>query len=211
MTQDDTTRMFDRWAANGYSMNMQRAHTWSVTKFLESVDFAPNFSILDVGCGNGWVVRRLAGMDSCRSAVGIDPSSRMIELAQSRKKSGKERYHVIGIESVASERFDYAFSMESLYYVRSVDAAVRRIYELLEPGGSFFCGTDFYAENKATAVWAKRHPVQMHLLSRNQWVDIFRNAGFETTTTQICNDRSNLKWMREYGTLFIIGKRPEHT
>ena len=46
-------------------------------------------------------------------------------------------------------------SMESLYYADSIEIALGKIYKLLKPGGKFFCGTDFYTDNKATAKWSK--------------------------------------------------------
>ena len=207
-SRTDTVRMFDEWAESGYSVRMENAHDWSVAKFLEGVDFGSNFSLLDVGCGNGWLVRRVAKLAGCSRAVGIDQSPGMIKLALSSQESPKESYRAVSVESMEQEEFDYAFSMESIYYAASVDVAIQRVYELLRPGGMFFCGTDFYSDNKATAQWAKRYRVRMHLLSHDQWIDAFDRAGFQTSATFMRNGKSRLKWMRECGTLFVIGKKP---
>jgi 2-polyprenyl-3-methyl-5-hydroxy-6-metoxy-1,4-benzoquinol methylase len=108
-----------------------------------------------------------------------------------------------------SGKFDIIFSMESLYYAESIDIALKKIFQLLKPGGRFFCGTDFYTDNKATAKWAKMMKMKMHLHSKRQWKKIFVDAGFETTTKQVKDLKSKKKWKREFGTLFIIGKKPE--
>ena len=64
--------------------------------------------------------------------------------------------------------FDFIFSMESLYYAHSIDVALEKIYKLLKPGGVFFCGTDFYTDNKATAHWAKMMKLQMNLITKKE-------------------------------------------
>ncbi len=205
---DGVSRLFDQWAESGRSEHLEREHSKTVLKFLGGIRFRDSFSFLDVGCGNGWVVRRVAQMGSCRRAVGIDKSQGMIKKAVSRRQSGKESYRATDVESVRSGRFDYVFSMETIYYAASVEAAVRKIYRLLKPGGVFFCGTDFYSDNRATNRWAGTCPVKVHLLSRSEWRSLFEDAGFETRTTQVKDEDERRRWKREQGTLFIVGTRP---
>lgn len=127
-----------------------------------------------------------------------------------RKKNKTEQYINTDIESLNDQgKFDFVFSMESLYYVDSIDDALKKIYKLLKPGGEFFCGTDFYADNKATAKWPNMMKVQMHLLSKKEWVKKFKNVGFEVKTKQVRDLKNKKKWKREFGTLFITGKKPE--
>ena len=51
--------------------------------------------------------------------------------------------------------------------------------------------------------------MKMHLHSKRQWKKIFVDTGFETKTKQVKDLKSNKKWKREFGTLFIIGGKPE--
>ena len=99
--------------------------------------------------------------------------------------------------------------MESLYYADSIKDSLTKIFKILKPGGQFFCGTDFYTDNKATTTWAKTMKVQMHLHSKQEWKKLFKNAGFVTKTRQIKDTKGNKKWKREMGTLFIIGLKPK--
>jgi ubiquinone/menaquinone biosynthesis C-methylase UbiE len=98
--------------------------------------------------------------------------------------------------------------MESIYYADSMEKAIEKIYKLLKPGGQFFCGTDFYTNNKATSKWGDMMKIQMHLHSKKEWKEFFKNAGFKTETKQIKDLEGNKKWKREIGTLFIIGTKP---
>ena len=205
---DKVQKTFDEWALSGRSELMEREHGKNVQKFLDKISFDKPFSFLDIGCGNGWVVRKISENKNCKKAVGIDKSKNMIKNAKSKSKSKKELFVVTDLESWKYQgKFDYIFSMESIYYSKSVSEAVRKAYKLLKKDGKFFCGTDFYKDNKATSGWAKMMNVPMHLLSKSEWKKIFNEAGFETKTKQIKDTKSKKKWKRDFGTLFIIGKK----
>jgi ubiquinone/menaquinone biosynthesis C-methylase UbiE len=207
---DSVTRTFDRWAKNGRDELMEKEHGKNVIKFLKTVSFDKQFSFLDVGCGNGWVVRRITEENNCKKAVGIDKSKNMILQANAKKKTNKEKYIHKNIESLNYQsKFDFIFSMESLYYVDSIEIALAKIYKLLKPGGKFFCGTDFYTNNKDTVKWADMMKIQMHLHSKQEWKNFFKDAGFKTKTKQVKDFENKKKWKREFGTLFIIGEKPE--
>jgi ubiquinone/menaquinone biosynthesis C-methylase UbiE len=134
----------------------------------------------------------------------------MILEANKKKKTNKEKYINKNIENFKfNNKFDIIFSMESLYYVDSIEFTLKKIYKLLKPGGRFFCGTDFYSDNTATVKWAKMMNVQMHLYSKQEWKNFFQDTGFETKTKQVKDLKNKKKWKREFGTLFIIGKKPE--
>ena len=205
---DKIKTTFDKWAKNGRSELMEKEHSKTVLKFLNSRKFEKPFSFLDVGCGNGWVVRKISRVDNCKKVVGIDKSKNMIAKAKSKKKSSKEIYYTTDILSwKSSGKFDYVFSMEALYYSSPMESALKKIFRLLKPGGEFFCGTDFYADNKATTQWSKMMKIPLDLRSKKEWKKMFEEIGFETKTKQVKDLSNRKKWKREFGTLFIIGKK----
>lgn len=207
---DLVRKTFDEWAINGRAELMEKEHGKNVSKFLDRISFGQPFTFLDVGCGNGWVVRKIALNPKCKKSVGIDKSTKMILQAKKNKKNKKEHYINSTIESLPGRwKFDYVFSMESLYYADSIELALKKIYKILKPGGEFFCGTDFYTDNKATSKWAKMMKIQMHLHSKKEWRQLFKDAGFETKTIHVKDLKSRKKWKRDFGTLFIIGKKQQ--
>ena len=208
MTTDKVKKTFDKWAIIGRAELMEHEHAKSVQKFLNSISFDKPFSFLDVGCGNGWVVRKIAEMKLCKKVVGIDKSKNMIKNSKSKKKFSKEEFFQADIQSWKYVgKFDYIFSMESIYYSESLDLALKKIFKLLKNGGQFFCGTDFYKDNKATAGWPKQMKLEMHLRSKKEWRELFKKHGFKTKTKQVKDPKSRKKWKREFGTLFIIGTK----
>jgi len=205
---DKVRTTFDEWAKIGRSELMEKEHSKTVLKFLNSIRFEKPFSFLDVGCGNGWVVRKVSQIQNCKKAVGIDKSQNMVTKANSKKKSSKENYLRTDILSWKfNGKFDYIFSMESLYYSTPMESALKKIYRLLKPGGQFFCGTDFYSDNKATIQWSKVMNIPLDLRSKKQWKKMFEEIGFETKTKQVKDHSNRKKWKREFGSLFIIGKK----
>ena len=206
---DKVRKTFDEWAQSGKAELMEVEHGGNVLKFLQKIPFHKPFTFLDVGCGNGWVIRKIANEKKCKKAIGIDKSKKMIIQARKKAVNKKEEFIHVDIESMNYKgKFDFIFSMESLYYTDSIDIALKKIFELLKPGGQFFCGTDFYADNKATTKWAKIMKIQMHSHSKKEWRLFFQNAGFRVNTKNIRDLKNRKKWKREFGTLFIIGTKP---
>ena len=207
---DGVRKTFDKWAQNGRAELMEIEHGGNVSKFLQTISFDKAFTFLDVGCGNGWVVRKIAKEENCKKAIGIDKSKKMILEAIKKTSIKKEKFIHTDIETWEyRKKFDFIFSMESLYYADSIEIALEKIYKMLKPGGQFFCGTDFYTDNKATARWASIMKIQMHLHSKKEWKKFFQNTGFLVKTKHIKDLKNTKKWKREYGTLFIIGTKPK--
>ena len=207
---DKIKKTFDEWAQNGRAELMEKEHGKNVSKFLSTVSFDKPFTFLDVGCGNGWVVRKISKEPNCKKSIGIDKSKKMIIESKKKMINKKEEFFHTDVESWKHiSKFDFIFSMESLYYADSIELALEKIYKILKPGGQFFCGTDFYTDNKATAKWAKIMKIQMHLHSKKEWRRFFQNTGFNVKTKHVKDLKNTKKWKREWGTLFIIGTKPE--
>ena len=114
---DKTSQLFDRWAKTGRAEEMEKGHGITVNKFLDKLTFNTSFRFLDIGCGNGWVVRKISQLPNCRKAIGIDKSKAMIKKANEKKISKNEFYFTTDLESWKyTGKFDIVFSMESLYY-----------------------------------------------------------------------------------------------
>jgi ubiquinone/menaquinone biosynthesis C-methylase UbiE len=207
---DGVRKTFDKWAQNGRAELMEIEHGKNVSKFLQTISFDKPFTFLDVGCGNGWVVRKMAKEKNCKKSIGIDKSKKMILESIKKTSVKKEEFIHTDIESLKYRgKFDFIFSMESLYYADSIEIALEKIFKILKPGGQFFCGTDFYTDNKATARWAGIMKIQMHLHSKKEWKKFFQNTGFTVKTKHIKDLKNTKKWKREFGTLFITGTKPE--
>jgi SAM-dependent methyltransferase len=205
---DKTSRLFDIWAKTGRAEDMEKGHGTTVNKFLDKLIFNKPFTFCDIGCGNGWVVRKISQLSNCKKAIGIDKSKVMIKKAVEKKVSDNESYFTTDLESWRhTGKFDVIFSMESLYYSVPMEPALRKVYKLLKNQGVFYCGTDFYKDNTLTTRWTKDMAVPMDLRSEKEWRKMFNDIGFDVRTKHVLDPKNKSKWKREFGTLFVIGKK----
>ena len=88
-----------------------------------------------------------------------------------------------------------------------MEPALKKVYRLLKKQGVFYCGTDFYKDNKLTTRWTKDMAVPMDLRSEQEWKKMFKEIGFDTRAKHVLDPTNKSKWKREFGTLFVIGKK----
>ena len=151
---DKTSQLFDKWAKTGRAEQMEKGHGTTVNKFLGKLTFSKPFTFLDVGCGNGWVVRKISQLPGCRKAVGIDKSRTMIKKAKEKKISEKESYFTTDLESWKyAGKFDIVFSMEALYYSVPMEPALKKIYRLLQR----YINNQFLWISYNKLCWQRRH------------------------------------------------------
>lgn len=211
---DRVADIFDTWADDGRDRMLEKGHRYSVDIMLDCTrptHFENPFSFLDVGCGNGWVVRQVASMKHCNRAVGIDSSPLMIRNALDLRRKPMESYETVLLEEFNAVPFDVVFSMESLYYSASVSKAISHVYRLVAPGGMFVCGVDYYTENSDTIHWGDMLGVTLQLHPVREWLEMLQNAGFEAGHRFIKDPASSVRWKREQGTLFLTAKKNKTT
>ena len=96
--------------------------------------------VLDVGCGEGALVRRLACAGA--RAVGIDPLSGALERARAAAGVPGARFLAGVAEDLpfADESFDAVIFFNSLHHVAagSLDAALAEAARVLRPGGDLY-------------------------------------------------------------------------
>lgn len=102
------------------------------TAALDLLDPKPGEQILDVGCGEGTLTRRL--IDRGATVLGIDNSPEMIEAA---RKNGVDALLLSAEDMQFFAEFDAAFSNAALHWVLSKDQAARAVFRALRRGGRF--------------------------------------------------------------------------
>lgn len=96
--------------------------------------------VLDLGCGEGWLARRLSGLGV--AVVGVDVMPALIAAATS---AGGGDFHVMSYADLAAgklaDRFDLIVSNFALLGKLSVEDLVRRAPDLLHPHGALVIQT----------------------------------------------------------------------
>jgi SAM-dependent methyltransferase len=99
---------------------------------LDLLDPQPGERILDVGCGEGSLTKKIAERGA--TALGIDNSPEMIAASRA---NGIDAVQLDVADMTFSSEFDAAFSNATLHWVLEKEQAARAIFRALKPGGRF--------------------------------------------------------------------------
>ena len=184
---------FNRWAEAGRGDEMEEHHLPIVEPMLALIEFEPQDRVLDVGCGTGWLVRRIAPLVSAGLAAGMDVSDAMLERA---KMLSIQLPNVVfargevGAVPWDNGHFTKVLSVESAYYWPDPAQGVREIFRVLSPGGAAWILINYYRDNLHCHQWGGLLKVQTHLFSAEEWAELLRQAGFRAVRHRRIPDRS---------------------
>ena len=203
----DAIEVFNRWAEIDKDRGMEEGHANAVNEMLdyalkERHEINNDFTFLDLGCGNGWVVRKVFEDPLCINASGIDGAPQMI--ANATKRGGSEEYILANIyEYEPTQRYDLIHSMEVLYYIEDPASTLNKIANSwLNKGGRIIVGIDLYYENIDSHSWEEKVGTRMQMFKEKEWVNFFRQAGFSDVESWRANQTQ--EWA---GTLVLTGKK----
>lgn len=216
---------FNRWAEAGRGEGMEQDHLPITLLVLEKMRLAAADNVLDVGCGSGWLARRLAKRVPEGRVVGMDVSDEMIRVA---RRTSLEFENIVYAAGEVGEIpwdanfFNHAISVESAYYWPEPAAGIREIFRVLRPGGAAWILINYYRDNPHCHQWGPLLAVPTQLLLAEEWAELFRQAGFTdvaqerivdpSPSPEVYNgrwflDASQLRAFKAEGALLIYGRK----
>ncbi|MEO8580438.1 MAG: class I SAM-dependent methyltransferase [Gemmatimonadales bacterium] len=154
-------------------------------------------TVLDIGCGEGWLTRALA--EQGVTTIGVDVVPALVEQA---RRAGAGDFRVASYEDIAAGELpvtvDVAVANFSLIGKESVEGVVRRAPALLNAGGSFViqtlhpvasCGDETYADGWRKGSWAGfseefSDPAPWYFRTMESWVKLLTENGFDILETR---------------------------
>lgn len=135
---------FDRWAST-YDASILQRLVFDRVHDLVLDELAPRKpdNLLDVGCGTGRLLERVAQRLPGIELAGVDASVEMVEVA--RRKNPDARFEIARAERLpfAAGVFDAAATTISMHHWTDPPAGLHEVGRVLRPGGTLVVA-DFY-------------------------------------------------------------------
>jgi SAM-dependent methyltransferase len=192
-----------RYVLRDMNLRHGRVTDWG----LGHVQIGPSFAILDVGCGGGRTVQKLAAAAATGKVSGIDYSA--ASVAQARITNQAE----IGLGRVDVQQgsvsrlpfpdatFDLVTAVETHYYWPNLVEDLREVRRVLKPGGRLVIIAETYQGSALSVlVWPVMKLLRARYLTVDQHRDAFGAAGFTDVAVSV---------ERVKGWICVGGKRPE--
>ena len=103
--------------------------------------FIPFEKVLIVGCGNGWLERRLYDQGIAKNFDAFDISQKYIHEAEQKKGNRPIRYFIDdinNIQKIEPKKYDAVFNFAILHHATEIDSALKKLSECLKPKGLMF-------------------------------------------------------------------------
>jgi 2-polyprenyl-3-methyl-5-hydroxy-6-metoxy-1,4-benzoquinol methylase len=204
-------------AARQYTGAPQGSHAYLSQPIRElCARFAPvGGSILDVGCGNGWLARDLA--DFGFAVTGIEPSESGVRCA--RELVPDATFLHLGVydelSGLPDEGFDAVVSAEVIEHLFAPRALIRVSWDKLKPGGALVITTPYhgFAKNLAISLkngWDSHHQPghdggHIKFFSRRTLQALLEERGFEVVQFL---GVGRVRWL--WKSMILVAKKPAH-
>lgn len=150
--------------------------------------------VLDVGCGTGWLLRKLVGAQPEMQGLGIDASAEMVSTAgEESRNEGVNGLSFLEADwetidpgvlesAIASRPVVAAVCVSSFHYFSNPPAAVRKMYECLSPGARLVLIDRAKDGSMLTRLWGILHErlIKDHVrfYTSGELLDVVKDAGF---------------------------------
>jgi len=166
---------------------------------------APGRRCIDVGCGPGIVVERLARCGG--EVVGIDATPEMVRQAQERCRQAGLAHARVNVASAETlpfpdRHFDAAVSRATLHHVQDPFAVVAEMARVVRPGGrlvlvDIVCSDEPAEGDLHNALEILRDPSHTRMLPRSEFLRLGQAQGLHPIETrQWVQHRELREWVR---------------
>lgn len=184
---------------------MNESHSDLTDWGLTHVSVGEDFTILDVGCGGGRTIGKLAHMASRGTVDGIDYAEGSVAESRAHNSQliaeGRVRIENATVSKLpfADNTFDLVTAIETQYYWPNLLEDMRGILRVLKPGGKLLIIAENYKDGRHDWLVGPmmKHILRSSRLSPADQRNLFSSAGFESV--QVIEERGK-GWLCASGT-----------
>jgi ubiquinone/menaquinone biosynthesis C-methylase UbiE len=166
---------------------MNASHSKLTDWGLEHIAVGKNYTILDVGCGGGRTVSKLAAMATQGKVFGVDYSDASVTATKRTNARwmdlGRVEVHHGSVSQLpfSDGFFDLVTAIETHFWWPDIPGGMREIFRVLKPSGQFILIAEVYkgANTTTTRLLEKHAPrLGMTLLTIEEHRELFEKTGF---------------------------------
>jgi ubiquinone/menaquinone biosynthesis C-methylase UbiE len=166
---------------------MNKRHSGVTDWGLKNVVVRENDTVLDVGCGGGRTVEKLAAMARRGKVYGVDHASESVGVACKLNlesiKAGRVEVREGSVEALpyADDMFDVVTAVETHFWWPDPARDMREVQRVVKPGGAVVVIAEVYkgAENRTSRLMEKYAPkTGLKMFSVDEHRALLEGAGF---------------------------------
>ena len=175
------------WLGRFVVRNMNSRHSKVTDWGLSNVRIRPQDVILDVGCGGGRTISKLASVATDGKVFGLDFSDASLTVARKLNarqiEQGRVEIHEGSVLNLPfqADTFDLVTAVETHFWWSDLPAGMREILRVLKPGGTLLIIAEIYkgAQAKMTRLVEKYAPrTGIKVLSADEHRALFTDGGY---------------------------------
>src|SRR5262245_50285008 len=145
------------WSGRLNVRDMNRRHSKLTDWGLKHVSIDSHYTILDIGCGGGRTIHKLAVMARDGKVCGVDHSEASVAVSRKRNRQAIEMGRVeiqpgsVSQLPFADCMFDLATAVETHFYWPDLPFDMREVLRVLKPGGTLLIIAEAYKGGKNEA------------------------------------------------------------
>ncbi len=198
-----------KWTGRLFLRAMNEGHSRLTDWGLEHVVIANDGTILDVGCGGGRTLNKLATMAAAGRVYGADYSEGSVAASRGYNadliEAGRVTVEKASVSKLpfADDTFDLVTAVETQYYWPDLRGDMREILRVLKPGGRLIVIAETYKGGRYDFFkWPVMWLLRSSHLGVNDQRELFANAGY--TRVEVFEEPRK-------GWLCAAGTKPLHT
>lgn len=196
------------WLGRWFLRNMNKRHSPLTDWGLSHVAIPQSGALLDIGCGGGRTIQKLAVAAPMAKVCGIDHSADSVAATSRLNAAAIAHGQVNVLQGSVSElpwpeaTFSLVTAVETHFFWPNLPSDVREVFRVIAPGGQFVLIAEVYkGSGKAAAQMLEKygHLSGMTLLTADQHRALLADAGF--TQVQVFEQHDK-------GWICTVGARP---
>ncbi|MDO5832271.1 MAG: class I SAM-dependent methyltransferase [Methanobrevibacter sp.] len=182
--------------------SMNKEHTPVSLWGLKHLNIKENDIILDVGCGGGMNVKRMA--EKAKKVYGVDYSIESVKLSREVNENlirqGVVEIIEGNVQSLPFEdnTFDAVTAFETVYFWPDIEKCFGEVKRVLKPGGIFLIGMESNGSNNFIMKFWK-HFIDMEMYTDEELFSFLQNNDFSEITSYIRDGRKKQEIIKSNG------------